>query len=47
MAESNFSLAKTFLTLLDDKKYTSLRDLLSTMNPADIAAVFRRSLRAR
>ena len=40
MAESNFSLAKTFLTLLDDKKYTSLRDLLSTMNPADIAAVF-------
>ena len=40
MAEYNFSVEKTLIQLLDDKKYHSLRDILSTMNPADIAAVF-------
>ena len=40
MAESNFSLQKTLTMLLDEKKYHSLRDILSTMNPADIAAIF-------
>ncbi len=40
MAEYNFSVEKTLTQLLDDKKYHSLRDILCTMNPADIAAVF-------
>ena len=40
MAENNFSLQKTLTMLLDEKKYHSLRDILSTMNPADIAAIF-------
>ena len=39
MAENNFSLQKTLTMLLDEKKYHSLRDILSTMNPADIAAI--------
>ena len=30
MAESNFSLQKTLTMLLDEKKYHSLRDILST-----------------
>ena len=40
MAEHNFSVENTLTLLLDDKKYHSLRDILSTMTPADIAAVF-------
>ena len=40
MAENNFSVVKTLGLLLDEKKYHSLRDILSTMNPADIAASF-------
>ena len=40
MAEYNFSVEKALIQLLDDKKYHSLRDILCTMNPADIAAVF-------
>ena len=40
MAENNFSLQKTLTMLLDEKKYHSLRDILSTMNTADIAAIF-------
>ena len=39
MAEYNFSVEKALIQLLDDKKYHSLRDILCTMNPADIAAV--------
>ena len=31
---------KTIVTMLEGKKYTTLRDVLVTMNPADIAAVF-------
>ena len=31
---------RTLAALLEDKKYTSIRDVLITMNPADIAAVF-------
>lgn len=45
MAESNFSLQKTLTMLLDEKKYHSLRDILSTMNPADIAAILTISIR--
>ena len=37
--ESNFSLAVTFQELLNAKKYTSIRDVLVTMKPADVAAV--------
>ena len=40
MAEHNFSVENTLVLLLDEKKYHSLRDILDTMNPADIAAVF-------
>ena len=35
-----FPCEKTLTMLLDEKKYHSLRDILSTMNPADIAAIF-------
>ncbi len=40
MAEHNFSVENTLSRLLEQKKYYSLRDILSTMNPADVAAVF-------
>ena len=39
MTESNFSIAGTFRDLLSAKKYTTIRDVLVTMNPADIALV--------
>lgn len=45
MAENNFSLQKTLTMLLDEKKYHSLRDILSTMNPADIAAILTTLIR--
>ena len=31
---------KTILSMLEEKKYTALRDVLNTMNPADIAEIF-------
>ena len=31
---------KAILTMLEEKKYTALRDVLGTMNPADIAEIF-------
>ncbi len=37
---STFALETTLAALLESKKYASLRDVLSTMNPSDIAAVF-------
>lgn len=40
MAENSLIIETMLLSLLDEKKYASLRDILSTMNPADIAAVF-------
>ena len=40
MAEHNATVAATLGSLLDGKKYTTLRDVLVTMNPADIAGVF-------
>ena len=40
MAEHSFSVENTLSQLLEQKKYHSLRDILSTMNPADVAAVF-------
>ena len=40
MAEHTIMMEETLLALLNDKKYFSLRDILNTMNPADIAAIF-------
>lgn len=40
MAEHSVTVENTLQTLLADKKYSTIRDILITMNPADIAAVF-------
>jgi len=40
MADHSIILEKTLTKLLGEKKYTSLRDILITMNPSDIASVF-------
>lgn len=40
MAEHSVTVENTLQTLLNDKKYSTIRDILITMNPADIAAVF-------
>ena len=40
MAVFNATLEKMILTLLDEKKYKTLKDVLATMEAADIAAIF-------
>ena len=40
MAEHNVTVESTLKALLDEKKYPTLKDILVTMNPSDIAAVF-------
>ena len=40
MAVHNVTVETTLAALLADKKYQTLKDILITMNPADIAAVF-------
>ena len=40
MADHSVTVENTLQTLLTDKKYSTIRDILVTMNPADIAAVF-------
>ena len=40
MAEHSVTVENTLQALLAEKKYTTIRDILITMNPADIAAVF-------
>ena len=40
MAEHNVTVERTLKALLEEKKYPTLKDILITMNPADIAAVF-------
>ncbi|MPM10983.1 Magnesium transporter MgtE [bioreactor metagenome] len=40
MEENNFNLQDTLTALVESKKYSALRDILTTMNPADIAAIF-------
>ena len=40
MAERFELVEKALLKMLEDKKYATLRDILSTMNPADVAAIF-------
>ena len=40
MAEHNVTVESTLDALLGEKKYATIRDILSTMNPADIDSVF-------
>ena len=40
MERNTVSLFETIVTLLENKRYSTLRDILNTMNPVDIAAVF-------
>ena len=40
MAERFEILEKTLIQMLEDKKYATLRDILVTMNPSDIAGIF-------
>ena len=40
MAVHNVTVEKTITVLLEEKKYQTLKDILVTMEPADIAAVF-------
>ncbi len=40
MAERFEIVEKALLKMLEDKKYATLRDILATMNPSDVAAVF-------
>lgn len=42
MRETTFTFEGTLKALLDAKKYTSLKDVLQTMNPADIAEIFNK-----
>ena len=41
MAERFEIVEKALVQMLEDRKYVTLRDVLSTMNPADIAELFR------
>ncbi len=40
MAEHNVTVESTLTALLADKKYATIRDILITMNPSDIASIF-------
>ena len=40
MAEHNVTMERTLSTLLESKRYSSIKDILVTMNPSDIAAIF-------
>ena len=40
MAERFEIVEKAIVRMLEEKKYSTLRDILATMNPADVAAVF-------
>ena len=40
MATHSVTMEGTLRKLLEEKKYSTLRDILITMNPSDIAAVF-------
>lgn len=40
MAERFEILEKALVSMLDEKKYTTLRDILVTMNPSDVAGLF-------
>ena len=40
MAERFEIVEKALLQMLEDKKYATLRDILVTMNPSDVAGIF-------
>ena len=40
MAETTVTIESTLTALVEGKKYATLRDILVTMNPSDVAAVF-------
>ena len=40
MAERFEIVEKALLKMLEEKKYSTMRDILVTMNPSDIAAIF-------
>ena len=40
MAERFEIVEKALLKLLEEKKYATLRDILATMNPMDVAGLF-------
>ena len=40
MSEKTYSLEMTIRTLLGNKRYSSIKDILVTLNAADIAAIF-------
>ena len=40
MVQVNVTLTQTIKKLLEEKKFSTLRDILTTMMPYDIAAVF-------
>ena len=40
MAERFEIVEKALIRMMEDKKYSTLRDILTTMNPSDVAAVF-------
>ncbi|MCQ2412919.1 MAG: magnesium transporter [Sphaerochaetaceae bacterium] len=40
MAQHNVSVEDTLKVLVDNKKYSTVKDVLVTMNPSDIAAIF-------
>ena len=40
MAEHTVTVESTLAVLLSDRKYSTIKDILVTMNPSDIAAVF-------
>ena len=40
MAERFEIVQKALVKMLEEKKYTTLRDILVTMNPSDVAGLF-------
>ena len=40
MSEHNISIATTLAALIEERKYATVRDILTTMNPSDIAYIF-------
>ena len=40
MAQHNVSVEDTLKVLVDNKKYSTVKDVLVTMNPSDIASIF-------
>ena len=43
MAEHSVTVENTLKTLLEEKKYSTLKDILITVNPADIAETYKQN----